>query len=104
MVIMDRILDRPMEKVGFCCLQILDTMFADDIALLASLNGDVCLFLELFKAEHEVEHWRLESQGMRTLSLKEFSCQAKEYLKERLFWWGLDKIPERQKDKDKMCL
>lgn len=54
MIFMDRILERPIEKVGFCCLKILDTVFADDIVLLASLNRDFkiqvlyyYLFLEL---------------------------------------------------------
>lgn len=53
-VYIDRILDLPSEKVRFCYLKILDTVFADDIVLLALLNSDLWLVLELFKAECEV--------------------------------------------------
>lgn len=53
-IYMDRILDLPSEKVGFCYLKVLDTVFADDIVLLASLNSDLWMVLKLFKAECEV--------------------------------------------------
>lgn len=91
-IFMDRILEQPIEKVEFCCLKILDTVFADDIVLFASLNSDFCLFLELFKAEHEVEHWRLYVKVVKVWEhcpWKSFPAKHRSILKKDFFWWGL---------------
>lgn len=110
MIFMDRILERPIEKVGFCCLKILDTVFADDIVLLASLNRDFkiqvlyyYLFLEL--------SMKLNSEDCKVkvwehCPWKSFPAKKRNILKKDFFGEGCsntDKIPERRV-KDKMCL